>query len=125
MSNGVNFKDICIDLRGKLDRVTAERDALQADLDTKDQRVDELEGLLKEAWSYAQHPQNVVATPSELGKRIDAALNPTPKPNHVHDGGNHQRGAVRTDGYFSQGDGGGAVHTCCGSCPAGCIGAKP
>lgn len=79
-----------------LARVTAERDALQADLAERGQRVDELEGLLKEAWSYAQHPQNVVATPSELGKLIDAALNPTPKP-----------------------------HTCCGSCPAGCIGAKP
>ncbi|WP_277593653.1 hypothetical protein [Pseudomonas chlororaphis] len=77
-------------------RVAAERDALQADLDAKDQRVDELEGVLREAWSYAQHPQNVVATPSELGKRIAASLNPTPKP-----------------------------HTCCGSCPAGCIGAKP
>ncbi|WP_411835673.1 hypothetical protein ACLBNB_20085 [Pseudomonas chlororaphis subsp. aurantiaca] len=80
-------------------RVTAERDALQADLAARDQRVDELEGLLQEtisAWAATQFGD----PPTKLAKviaRIKLALNPTPKP-----------------------------HTCCGSCPAGCtIGAKP
>lgn len=38
MSNGVNFKDLCIDLRGQLGRVTAERDELKRLLDHKEQQ---------------------------------------------------------------------------------------
>ncbi|QLL11745.1 hypothetical protein [Pseudomonas chlororaphis] len=81
-----------------LARVTAERDALHADLTARDQRVADLEGLLQEtisAWAATQFGD----PPTELAKviaRIKPALNPTPKP-----------------------------HTCCGNCPAGCIGAKP
>jgi hypothetical protein len=75
MSNGVDFKGLCIDLRRKLDRVTAERDAalgreaalkddvqtlgcivdsmgverdaLQQRLTAADERADRMEGLLK------------------------------------------------------------------------------
>lgn len=36
MSNGVNFRTLCIDLRGQLDRVTSERDAALASLDSAD-----------------------------------------------------------------------------------------
>ncbi|MGA3827246.1 hypothetical protein [Pseudomonas chlororaphis] len=73
-----------------------ERDALQADLDAKDQRVDELLEIaqtltvqLHEALGNTKYHEDCI--------RDLAALNPTPKP-----------------------------HTCCGSCPAGCnSGAKP
>ncbi|WP_371355555.1 hypothetical protein ACA087_00560 [Pseudomonas chlororaphis] len=75
--------DFACTLAEHFEGIKAREAALQADLDAKDQRVDELMGLLREAWSYAQHPQNVVATPSELGKLIDAALNPNPEAPHL------------------------------------------
>ena len=69
MSNGVNFRTLCIDLRGQLDRVTAERDALQALLTAADEREDVLGGLLRE-----------IRQSCELSKlrdaQIDAALKP-------------------------------------------------
>ncbi|MEW7854741.1 hypothetical protein AB2M95_02430 [Pseudomonas chlororaphis] len=87
------------------DRVSAERDALQADLTERDQRVDELEGLLRLArqfvvngidLGYIQMPDTDTPDPAhDLVPKIDAVLNPAPNP------------------------------TCCGSCPAGCIGEKP
>ncbi|WP_447775186.1 hypothetical protein [Pseudomonas chlororaphis] len=87
-------------------RVKAEREALQADLDAKDQRVDELEGLLRLArqfvvngidLGYIQMPDTDTPDPAhDLVPKIDAVLNPAPNP------------------------------TCCGSCPAGCtVGANP
>ncbi|MGU9816064.1 hypothetical protein ACU684_11810 [Pseudomonas sp. LF135] len=51
-----------------LDRVTAERDALQALLTAADERADQLEGLLREAWEYD------IGTP--LKRKIMAALKP-------------------------------------------------
>ncbi|MGY1448752.1 hypothetical protein ACW582_16345 [Pseudomonas chlororaphis] len=84
------------------DRVTAEREALQQRLTVADQRVDELEGLLRDARRYVEsawpdgvHSYRKNSLSGDLLGKIDAALNPTPKP------------------------------TCCGSCPTGCIGAKP
>ncbi|AZC96806.1 hypothetical protein [Pseudomonas chlororaphis] len=88
--------------------------AMQADLDAKDQRVDELEAALK-FYADREHyhfesgnwdavsgePLNILWCGDEPdfiedGAVARAALNPTPKP------------------------------TCCSSCPAGCtIGAKP
>lgn len=63
MSNGVNFRTLCIDLRGQLDRVTAERDAallelqganecvekIKAFLNAKQQQVDAMQALLTAA----------------------------------------------------------------------------
>ncbi|WP_189635949.1 hypothetical protein [Pseudomonas chlororaphis] len=96
------------------DRVDAERDALQAALIAKDQRVDDLEAALK-FYADREHyhfesgnwdtvsgePLNILwcgYDPDfiEDGTVARVALKPTPKP------------------------------ACCGSCPAGCtIGAKP
>ncbi|CAI8718312.1 hypothetical protein [Pseudomonas chlororaphis] len=70
------------------DRVAAERSALQADLDAKDQRVDELEELLRYCLSEALHGDPFGLSLATV-QRIEAALKPTTKP-----------------------------HTCCGSCPA-------
>lgn len=79
----------------------------QGDLTARDQRADELEGLLRLArqfvvngidLGYIQMPDTDTPDPAhDLVPKIDAALKPTPKP-----------------------------RTCCGSCPAGCtVGAKP
>jgi len=78
------------------DRVLAEREALQQRLTKTDQRVDELEGLLL-AW-YEANAKGLVKVDDAAYHIVTAtaeALNPIPKP------------------------------TCCGACPAGCIGAKP
>ncbi|EIM13825.1 hypothetical protein [Pseudomonas chlororaphis] len=98
--------DAVLHWRGKHAQVIRERAALQADLDARDQRVDELEGLLRLArqfvvngidLGYIKMPDVDTPDPAhDLVPKIDAALNPTPKP-----------------------------HTCCGSCPACTIGAKP
>lgn len=96
------------------DRVAAERDALLAGLDAKDQQAASLEKALK-FYADREHyhfesgnwdtvsgePLNILWNGDEPdfiedGSVARAALNPTPKP-----------------------------HTCCGSYPAGCIGAKP
>ncbi|WDG77313.1 hypothetical protein PUP68_21680 [Pseudomonas chlororaphis] len=70
------------------DRVAAERDALQADRDAKDQRVDELEGLLRLArqfvvngidLGYIKMPDVDTPDPAhDLLPKINTALNPTP-----------------------------------------------
>lgn len=81
------------------DRVTAEREALQQRLNEQDQRVDELEGLLRRCLmsireQHCDADEAEFDLPNSLLGEIDAALNLTPKPT-------------------------------CGACPAGCIGAKP
>lgn len=79
------------------DRVAAERDALQASLTVQDQRVDNFVCAVRELLSNAI---NADGAGEMVVQRIDIddlrnLLTPTPKP------------------------------VCCGSCPAGCIGAKP
>lgn len=77
-----------------LDRLTAERDALQADLDDRDQRVDELEGLLREVLHYDSCQRTGVGfNLGGLLQRIQTALSARAKPNRK-------------------------PNTCCGSCPA-------
>lgn len=69
------------------DRVTAEREALQASLTVRDQRADELEGLLRDARRYVEsawpdgvHSYRKNSLSGDLLRKIDAAINPTPKP---------------------------------------------
>lgn len=79
------------------DRVVAERDALQQRLSTVDQRLDELEGLLQDARRY-----------------VESAW-----PDGVH---SYRKNSLSGD-LLGQIDA--ALNPTYGSCPAGCIGAKP
>ncbi|WDG79199.1 hypothetical protein PUP68_11765 [Pseudomonas chlororaphis] len=72
------------------DRVTAERDALQSDLDARDQRIDELEGLLRLArqfvvngidLGYITMPDPETPDPAhDMLPKIDAALSASAEP---------------------------------------------
>lgn len=91
------------------------------DLDAKDQRVDELEGLLRLArqfvvngidLGYIQMPDADTPDPAHyLVPKIDAALNPPAD----------YPGCSGTPSDCPENEG----YGCCGSCPSGCIGAKP
>lgn len=74
MSNGVNFKDLCIDLRGQLDRVTAERDAAlgrEADLFERNSELRDLHA--KQCCVFCNDTGNLRAVNATLQQRLTAA----------------------------------------------------
>lgn len=70
MSNGVNFKDLCIDLRRQLDRVTAERDAALAE-----------NKLLRH--DVASYLETVAKVCDMLGVHLESAKSAEGKPSDV------------------------------------------
>ena len=73
---GESMGRLSVVLVADFDRVTAERDALQALLTAADERADVLEGLLRNASAWIKRNSCHGTDAIELWERIDAALKP-------------------------------------------------